>query len=78
MDHHSLLFQPIGSALEAREVFKMIESLAVQHNIKIKPAPSEPTSCCSRGCEGCVWRAFFEAAQFWRQSALELLNLNDS
>ncbi len=36
--------------------------------------PPEPTSCCGRGCNGCVWEGYFAAVQWWRDDALELLH----
>ncbi|MBS0450634.1 MAG: oxidoreductase [Proteobacteria bacterium] len=35
--------------------------------------PPEPTGCCGRGCNGCVWEGYYAALQWWREDALELL-----
>ncbi|WP_372658245.1 oxidoreductase-like domain-containing protein [Hydrogenophaga sp.] len=39
----------------------------------LRPPPPEPTSCCERGCNGCVWEGYFEALQHWRADVLALL-----
>ena len=31
------------------------------------PRPEEPTTCCGRGCEGCVWISYFEALNRWEE-----------
>ena len=43
--------------------------------IALRNPPPEPTTCCGRGCNGCVWEGFLEAAEYWRQEAL--LQLQD-
>ncbi|MFW5330596.1 oxidoreductase-like domain-containing protein [Hydrogenophaga sp. ZJX-1] len=39
----------------------------------MRPPPPEPTACCGRGCNGCVWEGFYEALHHWRVDALALL-----
>lgn len=40
----------------------------------LRPPPPEPTTCCARGCNGCVWEGFYAALHHWRDDALALLN----
>jgi hypothetical protein len=39
----------------------------------LRRPPPEPTTCCGRGCNGCVWEGFYEALHHWRVEALALL-----
>ena len=39
----------------------------------LRPPPPEPTTCCGRGCNGCVWEGYYNALGYWRDDALELL-----
>ncbi|MBA4262052.1 MAG: hypothetical protein C0443_08590 [Comamonadaceae bacterium] len=39
----------------------------------LRPPPPEPTTCCGRGCNGCVWDGFYEALHRWRTDALALV-----
>lgn len=73
-----IIFDPIQSSDQARVVFDLLRCLAHQIEVELKPTPSEPTSCCGKGCEGCVWIAFFEAAERWRQSVISALGLSPS
>lgn len=40
----------------------------------LRRPPPEPTTCCGRGCNGCVWEGFYEALHHWRVEALDLLD----
>lgn len=31
--------------------------------------PPVPTTCCRRGCNGCVWEAYFAAVGWWAEDA---------
>ncbi|MFM7024677.1 MAG: oxidoreductase-like domain-containing protein [Limnohabitans sp.] len=35
--------------------------------------PPEPTTCCGRGCNGCVWEGYDAALAWWLQEAQALL-----
>jgi Oxidoreductase-like protein, N-terminal len=74
MSKSNIIFDPIQTVDAVRQVFELIHSIALQANVSLKPVPSEPTSCCGRGCEGCVWISFVNAAEHWRQGAILTLN----
>jgi hypothetical protein len=38
-----------------------------------RPPPEEPTSCCGRGCQGCVWESYEAALIWWYEEAGALL-----
>jgi len=31
--------------------------------------PAEPSTCCGRGCNGCVWEGYDAALQWWLEEA---------
>ena len=35
--------------------------------------PPEPTSCCGRGCHGCVWESYDAALMWWYEDGGALL-----
>lgn len=51
-------------------MFDALQSLAHTQGQTLRAPPPEPTTCCGRGCNGCVWEGFFEATEYWRQEAL--------
>ena len=40
---------------------------------EFREPPPEPTSCCGRGCNGCVWEGYDAALMFWYEDAGALL-----
>lgn len=61
----------------ARALVHHLGHLAQQRGIELhtalRPPPPEPTTCCERGCNGCVWEGFYAALQHWRDDAMTLL-----
>ena len=58
---------------DAEAVVSEIEALLSARSLSLRPPPPVPTTCCGRGCNGCVWQGYFEALQYWRDQARELL-----
>ena len=54
----------------AQQMFQSLQQRAAQAGITLRNPPPEPTTCCGRGCNGCVWEGFLDAAEYWRQEAL--------
>ena len=41
--------------------------------LALRAKPPEPTICCGRGCNGCVWESYYAAVRFWLEEAAVLL-----
>ena len=54
----------------AQQMFQSLQQRAADAGIPLRTPPPEPTTCCGRGCNGCVWEGFLDAAEYWRQEAL--------
>lgn len=54
----------------AQQMFQSLQQRAADMGITLRAPPPEPTTCCGRGCNGCVWEGFLDAAEYWRQEAL--------
>ena len=59
----------------AQAMFDLLQARARWAGIGLRNPPPAPTTCCGRGCNGCVWEGFLDAAEYWRQEAL--LQLQD-
>jgi hypothetical protein len=68
-----LLKMPLLDAPNAQAMFTYAQRLAIDQGLSLRAPPPEPTTCCGRGCHGCVWEGFFAAATFWRDDAVQAL-----
>ncbi len=53
----------------ARARIAATQALLSQAGVAFRGPPAEPTTCCGRGCHGCVWEGFYEALQYWLDEA---------
>ena len=60
----------VHNAEEARAVFAWWQACAWRHNVTLRAPPEPPTTCCGRGCNGCVWEGWFDAVWYWQEDAL--------
>jgi hypothetical protein len=73
MSIESLARMPLVDGPSAQAFFTQALRCAEQRGVTLRSPPPEPTTCCGRGCNGCVWEGFFAAAIFWREDALQAL-----
>ena len=57
-------------APSARAMFEALLQQAQAQGLALRAPPPDPTTCCGRGCNGCVWEGYLDAAEYWRQEAL--------
>lgn len=65
---------PLTDLNSARAMFAALQARAASQGVSLRAPPPEPTSCCGRGCNGCVWEGYYAAALYWRDEALLILD----
>ncbi|MBX3626380.1 MAG: oxidoreductase [Rhizobacter sp.] len=51
-------------------MFHALQQRAQAAGVSLRVPPPEPTTCCGRGCNGCVWEGWYAAVDYWREEAL--------
>ena len=49
--------------------FQTLTAQAHALGITLRLPPALPSTCCGRGCHGCVWEGFFSAAAYWLEES---------
>ena len=57
------------SAFQAKQWIADLSAQLTQRDIFFRDPPEEPTSCCGRGCNGCVWEGYLSAVGYWCEQA---------
>lgn len=57
------------NAYQARQWIADLGAQLAERGILLRDPPEEPTSCCGRGCDGCVWDGYFGAVGYWCEQA---------
>ena len=59
---------------DAQALIVRVQALLDAQGLTLRRPPPEPTTCCGRGCNGCVWEGWLAAVNYWRDEAFLLLD----
>lgn len=58
-----------ANAYQAKQWIAELDAQLSRQGILLRDPPEEPTSCCGRGCNGCVWEGYLSAVAYWCEQA---------
>ena len=61
------------NAYQAKQWISALSTQLADRDIFFRDPPEEPTTCCGRGCNGCVWEGYLHAVGYWCEQARALL-----
>ena len=68
------IHDPAASQRESvRKAIAQFQQRLQDAGLDFRDPPEEPTSCCGRGCHGCVWEGYEAALTWWYEEGGELL-----
>lgn len=73
MSDNPALIAAAGPLAETQAMFAALQQRARVAGVTLRAPPPLPTTCCGRGCHGCVWEGYYAAAAYWRQEAEQRL-----
>jgi Oxidoreductase-like protein, N-terminal len=67
------VYLPPQTLEDARALIARLQTALRERALTFRAPPPEPTTCCGRGCNGCVWEGYYAALYWWHEDAVEQL-----